>query len=133
TVTVKTFQIADLFARESRRGEPFDIGFLGWASDYPDPSDFLNRLFAGSQIGRPGISNYSFFDDPAFNRRLAEAAALPPPRRYDAYRRLDHDLVRAAPAIAYQNLARRSFLSARIGCHFEHPVYGLDLTSLCVR
>jgi peptide/nickel transport system substrate-binding protein len=132
-VTVRSFEIADLFARESRRGEPFDIGFMSWASDYPDPSDFLNRMFSGSQIGRPGGFNYSFFDDPAFNRRLAAANAMPPPERYDAYRRLDHDLVRAAPAIAYQNLARRDFISARIGCHFDHPVYGIDLTSLCLR
>ena len=106
---------------------------MGWASAYPDPSDFLNRLFSGSRIGKTGGTNYSFFDDPAFNRRLAAADALPPPQRYDAYLRLDHDLVRTAPAIAYQNAARREFLSARIGCHFDHPLYGIDLTLLCLR
>jgi peptide/nickel transport system substrate-binding protein len=132
-VTVRTFEVGDLFARESRPGEPFDIGFLGWASDYPDPSDFLNRMFSGSEIGKPSGANYSFFDDPTFNKRLAAANALPPPQRYDAYRRLDRDLVRAAPAIGYQNATRREFLSARIGCHFDHPVYGVDLTSLCLR
>ena len=132
-VAVRTFEFGDLIARESRRGEPFDIAFFGWASDYPDPSDFLNRMFSGSEIGKPSGANYSFFDDPTFNKRLAAANALPAPQRYDAYRRLDHDLVRAAPAIAYQNASRREFLSARIGCHFVHPVYGVDLTSLCLR
>jgi YVTN family beta-propeller protein len=133
SVTVKTFEIGDLFARESARGEPFDIGFLGWLSDYPDPSDFLNRMFSGAEIGKPGGANYSFFDSPTFNRALAAADALPPPERYDAYRRLDHDLVRAAPAIAYQNAVRREFISARIGCHFDHPLFGIDLASLCLR
>jgi peptide/nickel transport system substrate-binding protein len=132
-VTVKSFEIGDLFRRESTPGEPFDIAFLGWGSDYPDPSDFLNRLFSGSAIGTPSSVNFSFFDDPAFNRRLAAANALPPPGRYEAYRRLDDDLVRAAPAIAYANAEHRSFISARIGCHFEQPVYGIDLTSLCLR
>jgi hypothetical protein len=77
--------------------------------------------------------NLSYFDDPAFNRRLAAANALPAPARYDAYRRLDQDLARAAPAIALENNVRRSFLSARIGCAFDHPVYGIDLTALCLR
>jgi peptide/nickel transport system substrate-binding protein len=132
-VTVKAFEIGDLFRREATPGEPFDIGYLGWASDYPDPSDFLNRLFAGHAIGTPGNLNLSYLDDPTFNRRLAAANALPPPRRYDAYRRLEHDLVRAAPAIAYENRVRRSFFSSRIACHFDHPVFGIDLTTLCLR
>jgi peptide/nickel transport system substrate-binding protein len=133
TVRVKTFEIGDLFAREARPGEPFDMAYLGWASDYPDPSDFLNRLFAGAAIGTPGNLNFSYLDDRAFNRRLAAANALPPPGRYDAYRRLDQDLVRAAPAVAYQNKTRRSFFSARVGCQFDHPVFGIDLTTLCLR
>jgi ABC-type oligopeptide transport system substrate-binding subunit len=132
-LTVKTFDIGKLFEREVTRGEPFDIGYLGWASDYPDPSDFLNRLFAGNAIGSPRGFNFSYFDDPAFNRRLAAANALPAPARYDAYRRLDQDLVRAAPAIALHNKVRRSFFSRRIGCQFDHPVYGIDLTALCLR
>jgi peptide/nickel transport system substrate-binding protein len=132
-VTVRTFEIGELFQREATRGEPFDIGYFGWASDYPDPSDFLNRLFSGDAIGSPGNFNASFFDDPTFNRRLAAANALPAPARYDAYRRLDQDLAHAAPAIGLQNKVRRSFFSPRIGCQFDHPVYGIDLASLCVR
>jgi len=132
-VTVKAFEIGELFGREATPGEPYDIAYLGWASDYPDPSDFLNRLFAGDAIGEPGKLNIGYFDEPAFNRRLADANALPAPARYAAYGRLDQDLARAAPAIALENKVRRSFFSSRIGCQIDQAVYGIDLAALCLR
>jgi ABC-type transport system substrate-binding protein len=114
--------------------------------------DTARRLTArygpGSPAARAGRQQY--FETPQLNTqflmlntsrplfrdvRVRRAAnALPAPARYDAYRRLDQDLARAAPAIALENNVRRSFLSARIGCAFDHPVYGIDLTALsCAR
>jgi len=132
-VTVRTRSVDEHFGRLFTRGEPFDIGYFGWIADYPDPGDFLPRLFDGSRIGLDANANASYFDDPAFNRRLAESAALPAPERYAAFGRIDHDLARAAPAVALYNRAQRSLFSKRIGCQVQHPAFGVDLAALCVR
>lgn len=123
-----------LFGRVATRGEPFDLATIGWGADYPDPADFLNLLLDGRSIRPKGNVNYSYFDDPRYNRRLEAAARLEGPRRYQAYARLDVELARdAAPWVALANATNREFFSARMGCEVYQPVYGIDLAALCIR
>jgi peptide/nickel transport system substrate-binding protein len=125
-VVVKAFGIEELFTRMARKGEPFDLGWAGWVSDYPDPDDTLDVLLASGQVPS--------FDDPAWRARLARAGRLSGPERFLAYGRLDGELARdAAPWVAYANRPTVAFLSARIGCRVYQPVYGIDLAALCVR
>jgi peptide/nickel transport system substrate-binding protein len=121
--------------RIGRRGEPFDMTLnYGWVADYPDPSNFLNVFFDGRSIRATGNSDITYFDDPAYNRRLAAAARLSGPRRYLAYQALDADLTRrAAPGAPLFGWVEQDFFSARIGCQVYHPVYGVDLAALCVK
>jgi YVTN family beta-propeller protein len=129
TVEVRTFAMDTVLRRELRKREPFDIGLVTWRFDYVDPFDFLNLAFDGN-LG----PNWAQFDDPAWNHRLEEAARLSGKRRYRAYARLDADLARhAAPWIAFENDTRFDFFSARVGCQTYQPIYGMDLTTLCVR
>jgi ABC-type transport system substrate-binding protein len=45
------------FLREQRRGT-FQIHSDGWSADYPDPEDFVGKLFGtGSQLNYTGYSN----------------------------------------------------------------------------
>jgi ABC-type oligopeptide transport system substrate-binding subunit len=121
-------------SRVGRRGEPFDAALVGWGADYPDPAAFLNQLVYGPTIGPRDNVNFSYFDDPSYNRRLAAAARLSGPSRYLAYAALDADLARkAAPFVALANDSEHDFFSARVGCQVYQPVYGVDLAALCIR
>jgi peptide/nickel transport system substrate-binding protein len=131
-VQVKEFPIGDFFARISRRGEPFDLAVSGYSLP-PDPLQIL-AAFDGSTIGPANNSNVSYFNNPAFNRKLKAVAQLSGAKRYRAADRLalelERDDVRAA-AIAWNT--SRDFFSARIGCQVYQPVYGMDLAALCLR
>jgi YVTN family beta-propeller protein len=124
-VDVQAFPLATMFLREHRPGEPFDLGYVGWVADYPDPRAMLDTVLV--QGGFPS------FDDPAYQRRLAEAAQLSGPRRYPNYSKLELDMARnAAPLAVYGTMAIPDFFSARIGCQ-TYGVYGMDLAALCIR
>jgi ABC-type oligopeptide transport system substrate-binding subunit len=125
-VEVKALAWAALWTRVARPGEPFDMVWVDWIPDYPDPDDVLNfELESGTLLPT--------FDDPAYRRRLAAAARLSGPARYLAYARLDTDLARhAAPWIAYGSSYSHELFSARMGCQ-TYGVYGIDLAALCIR
>ena len=131
-VQVKEFAIGDFFARISRTGEPFDLAVSGYSLD-PDPGHVL-EIFDGSGIGPTYTSNFSYFDDVAFNRKLKAAAKLSGAKRYRAYSRLALELERdGVPAAAIAWNTSRDFFSARIGCQVYQPVFGMDLAALCLR
>jgi YVTN family beta-propeller protein len=127
-VEVKSFSIFPMFGREFTRGEPFDIGWYGWSVDYPDPSDFIDLPFAGSDAAFPGTGAERYAP------RIAAASRLGGRQRLRAYGQLDIDLARhAAPAVAFANLTAEDFFSAATGCQVFQPIYGMDLGALCRR
>jgi ABC-type transport system substrate-binding protein len=131
-VQVKEFAVGDFFTRIVRPGEPFDLAVSGYFFFSTDPAGVL-ELFAGSAIGSP-FANFSYFNDPAFNRKLKAARKLSGTRRYRTYSRLAFELARdQAPAAAIATNVSGSFFSARMGCQIYQPVYGIDLAALCVR
>ena len=92
------------------------------------------QTFDGSTIRAAGNSNFSYLDDPAFDRKLKAAGKLSGPKRYRAYNRLTLELERdLAPAAAFSTNASRDFFSARIGCQLYQPVFAMDLAALCLR
>jgi peptide/nickel transport system substrate-binding protein len=132
-VQVKEMTGGAFFARISRRGEPFDLAVSGWAWETTDPSSVLST-FDGTTITPTNNANLSYFDNPAFNRKLHAAAKLSGTKRYRAYNRLALELERDfAPAAAFATAASRDFFSARMGCQVYQPVFGLDLAALCAR
>jgi ABC-type oligopeptide transport system substrate-binding subunit len=127
-VRIKQFPLPEMFRREfnGRRPYPYDIGTLGWAVDYADPSDFLDLLFTDptSPARLP----------PRYRREIAATARLTGEPRLPAYGQLDIDLAaHAAPFIAFANVTAHDFFSPRIGCQTFQPVYGMDLATLCQR
>ncbi len=125
---VRQFPLGEMFSRSERPGEPFDLAYSNWFSDYADPSNFTNFLF-----GADGAFG-ALYDDPQMDLRLAAAARLPGEPRLRAYAALDEYLARrAVPAVPFASGTLTHFLSARMGCQVLHPIYGLDLAALCVR
>jgi ABC-type transport system substrate-binding protein len=130
-VVIRAFPGQILFQKLATRGEPFDMGWIGWSTSEPDP-DLLRQLFDGTTIGKSTNINWSYFNSPRYNRLLEQASRLTGEARYRAYGRLDVELARdAAPAVAYQDDNAMSLVSARTGCVVVNPY--LDLGAVCLR
>jgi YVTN family beta-propeller protein len=127
---VRQFPIDEMFDRTLRgpANEPWDLSFHGWVGEIADPLEYIDHQFAS------GADHPSGFGDAQFDRRIAAASHLTGDARLRAYADLDRDLAaQAAPAAAYATGKFSYFLSARMGCHVLHPIYGVDLASLCIR
>jgi peptide/nickel transport system substrate-binding protein len=133
-VEIKQFDRNIQFQKGGIKGEPFDITDEGWFADYPDPYDFLNILLDGSTITDVNNVNFSYFDDPAYNKRLQEAARLSGDERFSTYQQLGDDIARdAAPWAAWRVVNNPDFFSARVGCQIFQPIYSMDYGSFCLK
>jgi peptide/nickel transport system substrate-binding protein len=133
TVKIVSFERSAQFQKEGQRGEPFDIAAEFWLADYADPVDFINVLLNGTTISDTGNTNFSYFDDPAWNKRMAAAALATGANRANLYAQLDAGLAASAPIVPYAFAGQRDFFSGRIGCQTFTPAYGMDLGKLCLR
>ncbi len=130
---IKLFPRATQFELTGRRGEPFDMTLEGWHVDYLDPFDFL-FLLDGTTIRPANNTNFSYFNHPEYNRRIAEANQLHGPARETAFGLLDVEIARdAAPWAAYGIPNDRYYFSDRVGCQIYSPAYTLNLAALCLR
>ena len=120
--------------KEQTRGEPFDVGNDGWFADYADPFDFINVLLSGDTLQASNNNNLSYFNDPAYNKKMLAASRLSGDARYKAYGDLDIDLMKnAAPVAPRSNPNQRIFVSKRFGCFTFNPSYTLDLAAACLK
>jgi peptide/nickel transport system substrate-binding protein len=133
-VQIQSFPRAVQFTKTGTRGEPFDMTLEGWHADYLDPYNFL-FLLDGTTIRAANNSNFSYFNDPAYNARLHATNALSGDARLEELGDLDTDIAReSAPLAAYMNDYDRGFFSDRIGCQVYQPVPGqFSLNALCLR
>jgi ABC-type oligopeptide transport system substrate-binding subunit len=128
---IKPFPRAVQFTKTGTRGEPFDLSLEGWHMDYFDPYDFI-FLLDGGTIRPANNVNFSYFNSPGYNRKIAAAAALVGQARYRAFGNLDIDLAKnAAPLASYITDNTRLLFSKSVGCFFYQPVYEVDLAGLC--
>jgi Calx-beta domain/PASTA domain len=122
-----------IYEHMGHRGEPFDLGTVGWCEDYHDPWDFI-QLFDGTTIQDDYNNNLSYFDDPVFNDRMHAANELVGDARYEAFADIEADLEQeAAPWAAWANPNDNEFFSQRIGCHTFENADIVDLAALCLR
>jgi peptide/nickel transport system substrate-binding protein len=134
-VEIKNYPFAVQIARAGRRDEPFDMNAIGWYADYPDPYDFINILLYGKTIQATNNVNTAYFNKPAYNRKMTNAARLSGNARYAAYARLDADISRnQAPLIVTENPNVREFIGARVGCYIYSVVAGsMNLANVCLK
>jgi oligopeptide transport system substrate-binding protein len=128
---LKLFPRAVQVAKGGVRGEPFDMTLEAWHMDYFDPYDFL-FLVDGTTIRPANNVNFSYFNNPQYNRKIAAAGSLGGQARYRAFGDLDVDLARnAAPLASYITDNQRDLVSKSTGCYHYHPVYELDIAAIC--
>ena len=82
-LSIRQFLLGEMFDRTGDPSEPFDITYSNWSVDYADPFGYINSQFASDGF-RPGL-----FEDPEFERRMADAAGLTGDARLRAYAKLD--------------------------------------------
>ena len=134
-VTVKSFAPVALDAKTSTPGEPYDMLLRPYQLEYPDPANLMVRLLDGANARKSeGNTNAGLFDDPRYNRRLADAHRLAGPARLPAFSALEADLLRTeAPWAPMWEGSRWLLFSTRVGCVRQHPSYRVDLAALCLR
>lgn len=115
-----------LTALQTRKTVP--CGYLGWTQDYPDPSNFLDALFNGTQLQDFGGNNFAYYSNPEVNRLLAEADRIAvPSERYLRYRQIENLILLDAPVVPLLYSALPVLISPRIGGFAPHPVWGMQL------
>jgi peptide/nickel transport system substrate-binding protein len=114
-----------------------DITIVDWTADYVDPYDFINLLLYGKTANAPGSENRGGFDNPLYDTRMTQAAALGGRARMTAYGRLDEELMRnAAPIVPLADIYLPALTSGRIrpDCSvFPSKGAGLDLATACLK
>jgi peptide/nickel transport system substrate-binding protein len=133
-VEIKEFDRGVQFTKEGQKGEPFDIADEGWIADYYDAYDFINILLNGETIPDTGGNNFSYFNDPTFNKRMDETNQLTGSARDQAYGQLATDLAKGpAPWAARATGTNIDFFAPRIGCQVNQGSYGFALNTFCIR
>jgi ABC-type transport system substrate-binding protein len=97
-----------------------------------DPSAFVEQILRtgtyGAALGR------GTWNDQRFLARVRRARALRGDARRAAYRRLEDELLRAAPVAVYGSYYGGGYFSRRVGCRVVPPGVGaVDLGALCKR
>ena len=115
-ITMKGFSGGNIYDAMGKRGNDADIGVsMGWCSDYPDPYDWINILLYGPSIQDENNVNYSYFNNPRWNKRMENAAKLVGPKRLKVYGQMDIDIMKkAAPMAVERTYNNRYFFSNRI-------------------
>jgi ABC-type transport system substrate-binding protein len=115
-INMKPFSGADLYDAMGKRGNELDIGVsMGWCSDYPDPYDWINILLYGGAIQAENNNNYSYFNDPKWNKKMEAAAKLVGPNRLKVYGQMDLDIMnQAAPMAVERTYNNRYVFSKRV-------------------
>ena len=115
-ITMKGFSGGNIYDAMGKRGNDADMGVsMGWCSDYPDPYDWINILLYGPSIQDENNVNYSYFNNPTWNRRMANAAKLVGPKRLKVYGQMDLDIMqKAAPVAVERTYNNRYFFSNRV-------------------
>ncbi len=111
------------------------IGFADWFQDYPHPLDWFDVLLNGDRITDQHNNNYSNFDDPAVNTKIADLKQKPSINAAvnSQWAALDAQVMRKAAWAPYVNRQFTDFFSTDIdtSCYVNHVLYQFDFSRIC--
>src|SRR5207342_2714892 len=115
-IKLKGFSGTQIYTAMGKKGTDADMGAsMGWCSDYSDPYDWLNVLFAGSSILPENGNNWSYMNMAKWNKKFAAVSRLVGPKRYKTYGQMDLDLmIQIAPVAVERTYNNRYLFSNRI-------------------
>ena len=125
-----------LFTALGRKGNDYDFAIVGWAADFPDPYDYINKLLSGETIQDVQNNNTAYFNNPTANRLMRKAAGLKGAKRLSTYGNLDNTIqTKWAPIAGIDNRNDREFFSSRIDTKtvVQSPIYEIDLGKLALK
>jgi len=125
-----------LFSALGRKGNDYDFAIVGWAADFPDPYDYVNKLLSGETIQDVQNNNTAYFNNPTANRLMRKAAGMKGQKRLTTYGNLDNKIMSTwAPIAGIDNRNDREFFSSRIDTKtiIQSPIYEIDLGKLALK
>jgi ABC-type transport system substrate-binding protein len=134
-IDTKPFQ-SGLFTALGKKGNDYDFALVGWSADFPDPYDYINKLLSGQTIQDVQNNNTAYFNNPAANKLMNNAAKLRGSARYKAYGDLDNLIMtKYAPIAGIDNRNDREFFSSRVDTKsiIQSPIYEIDLGKLALK
>jgi YVTN family beta-propeller protein len=129
--------VQEFYAHAGRPSSQANAGVAGWESNFPRASDFFSNLFtcASYQPTAPVNLNASGFCDPMLDRQILHAQALAasdPATSAELWSRVDREVTRAAPVIAFLNRAGIDLTSAHVGDYQRNQQFSVLLDQLWV-
>jgi peptide/nickel transport system substrate-binding protein len=113
------------------------IGFADWFQDYPHPLDWFDVLLNGTRITDTHNNNYSNFNDPAVNTKIAELKQKPELNATinSQWAALDAQIMKKAGWAPYVNRQFTDFFGKNIdtGCYVNHVLYQFDFSRICMK
>ena len=131
----RAFQ-SGLFSALGRKTTDYDFALVGWAADFPDPYDYVNKLLSGETIQDVQNNNTAYFNNPTANKAMNAAARLRGKKRLTAYGNLDNKIGTTwSPIAPIDNRNDREFFSSRIDTKtiIQSPIYEIDLGKLALK
>ncbi len=124
-----------LNAKAGTPGAPYDMILAGFPLAYPDPAQGLVLQLGGENARKPvGNDNFAYFDEPAYNRRMAAADRLKGAARFRAFSKLDADIMRnEAPWAPLYESSAWLLVSKRVDCLRAQPVFVRDFAAMCLQ
>jgi ABC-type oligopeptide transport system substrate-binding subunit len=125
-----------LFTALGRRGNDYDFALVGWAADFPDPYDYVNKLLSGETIQDVQNNNTAYFNNPTANKLMRSAARLKGQKRLTTYGNLDNTIQsRWTPIAPINNRNDREFFSTRVDMKtvVNSPIYQIDLGKIALK
>jgi ABC-type transport system substrate-binding protein len=126
-VEVQSFSTAVFNVRAGLPEAPFDLSLGTTLLGYPDPANFIIRLL------RDDLPEYRRRMLPEYNSRMAAADRLTGAARFQAFSKLDADIMRKeAPWAPIYDHSSWLLVSKRVGCLEMHPVFRIDFAAICL-
>jgi peptide/nickel transport system substrate-binding protein len=122
-----------LDAKAGIPGARYDMLLSEWPLDYADPGDALIRELGGQHAREPsGNRNFAYFNEPAYDRRMAAADRLHGAARLRAFSKLDADIMRnEAPWAPLYQSSGWLLVSKRVSC--VGKTARVDFAAMCLR
>jgi peptide/nickel transport system substrate-binding protein len=111
------------------------IGFADWYQDYPHPLDWFDVLLNGDRITETHNNNYSNFDDPAVNAKIAELKKQSglSSTINNGWADVDKMVMEKAGWAPYVNVQGIDTFSSSVdlSCYVFHVNYQFDFATIC--